>query len=291
MNTSWKGVVVAGGIGSRFAPITHAVNKQLLPIHDKPLIYYPLSMLMLSGLRDIALVTSPRDIESFRTLLGDGSQFGCSFTYIIQEEPKGIAHALACAKDFIEGSNVCLVLGDNIFFGQGMGRLLKASMQRHGWATVFGYHVAKPQRFGVIDFDSNRRVLSLEEKPEQPKTNYAVTGMYFYDDNVLDFISQLKPSARGELEITDLNKLYLEKKRLMVEVLGRGTAWFDISDPSSYLAANNFVESVETRQGLKIADLEEIAYKQGFIDAQQLEKLALKLKNTAYSQYLLNLIK
>ncbi len=290
MTTNWKGVIVAGGLGSRFAPITNAINKQLLPIYDKPLIYYPLSIMMLSGLREIAIVTSPRDIEAFKRLLGDGSQFGCFFTYILQEEPKGIAHALSCARDFIEGSNVCLLLGDNIFFGQGMGRIVNASMKRHGWATVFGYHVAKPHRFGVVDFDSNRRVISLEEKPQNPKTNYAVTGMYFYDNNVLEYIEQLKPSKRNELEITDLNKLYLENGRLMVEVLGRGTAWLDISDAESFIAANTFVQSVETRQGLKIACLEEIAYKMGYIDSEQLKKLGESLKQTSYSKYILSLL-
>ncbi len=290
MSTNWKGVIVAGGVGSRFAPITNAINKQLLPIYDKPLIYYPLSIMMLSGLRDIAIVTCPRDVHAFKLLLGDGSQFGCSFTYIIQEEAKGIAHALLCAKDFIEGSNVCLLLGDNIFFGQGMGRILNASMQRHGWATVFGYHVANPSRFGVVDFDSNRRVISLEEKPKVPKTNYAVTGMYFYDDNVLEYIAKLKPSKRGELEITDLNKLYLEKGRLMVEVLGRGTAWLDISDAESFIDANTFVQSVETRQGLKIACLEEVAYKMGYIDAAQLKKLGTVSEPTTYSKYILSLL-
>ncbi len=290
MSRNWKGVIVAGGVGSRFAPITNAINKQLLPIYDKPLIYYPLSIMMLSGLREVAIVTSPKDVSAFELLLGDGSQFGCSFTYIVQEEAKGIAHALWCAKDFIEGSNVCLLLGDNIFFGQGMGRLLNASMQRHGWATVFGYHVANPGRFGVVDFDSNRRVISLEEKPKNPKTNYAVTGMYFYDDNVLEYIEKLKPSKRGELEITDLNKLYLEKGRLMVEVLGRGTAWLDISDAESFINANTFVQSVETRQGLKIACLEEIAYKMGYIDAAQLKKLGTVPEPTSYSNYILSLL-
>ncbi len=290
MNTNWKGVIVAGGLGSRFAPITKAINKQLLPIYDKPLIYYPLSIMMLSGLREIAIVTSPRDLEAFKLLLGDGSQLGCKFEFIVQEEPKGIAHALSCAKNFIEGSNVCLLLGDNIFFGQGMGKILNASMKRHGWATVFGYHVANPQRFGVVDFDSNRRVISLEEKPTHPKTNYAVTGMYFYDDNVLEYISKLKPSKRNELEITDLNKLYLENGRLMVEVLGRGTAWLDISDAESYIAANTFVQSVETRQGLKIACIEEVAYKMGYIDAAQLKKLGTVSQATSYSNYILSLI-
>ncbi len=289
MNT-WKGVIVAGGVGSRFAPITNAVNKQLLPIHDKPLIYYPLSILMHAGLREIAIVTNPRDLPAFQALLGDGNQFGCSFQYFIQDEPKGIAHALACTRDFIEGSNVSLLLGDNIFFGQGMNRILSSAMQRHGWATVFGYHVAHPERFGVVDFDSNRRVISLEEKPLQAKTNYAVTGMYFYDSNVLEYIDSLEPSERGEYEITDLNRLYLEKNRLMVEVLGRGTAWFDISDAKSFVEANTFVRSVETRQGLKVACLEEIAYHNEYIDARQLKKLADNCKESSYSDYLYSLI-
>lgn len=290
MNTNWKGVILAGGVGSRFAPITYAVNKQLLPIHDKPLIYYPLSILMLAGLREIAIITTPRDVESFKLLLGDGNNFGCSFTYIIQEEARGIADALSCAKDFIQGNNIALLLGDNIFFGQGINRILNAAMQRQGWATVFGYHVADPQRFGVVDFDSNRRVISLEEKPENPKTNYAVTGMYFYDENVLDYISTLSPSSRGELEVTDLNRIYLEKGRLMVDILGRGTAWLDISDADSFTIANNFVQSVEARQGLKIACIEEIAFNMGYIDASQLRRQAEKLKGTEYSKYLLSLL-
>ncbi len=289
MNT-WKGVIVAGGTGSRFAPVTAGVNKHLLPIHDKPLIYYPLSILMQSGVRDIAIVTNPRDLEDFKSLLGDGRKLGCSFTYFVQEEPLGIAHALACAKPFIEGHNVCLLLGDNIFFGQGLERILTASMHRQGWATVFGSHVAYPERLGVVEFDSNNRVISIEEKPQNPKTNYAVTGMYFYDENVLDYIATLKPSARNELEITDLNTVYLEKGRLMVEILGRGTAWLDISDAESFVAANTFVQSVETRQGLKIACLEEIAFRMQYIDARQLKKNADAMKASSYAEYLYSLL-
>ncbi len=290
MRTKWKGVIVAGGLGSRFAPITNAVNKHLLPIYDKPLIYYPISVLMSAGIQEIIIVVNPNDLQSFQNLLGDGSKYGCSFIYVVQEEARGIAHALLCTKEHVQGNNVCLLLGDNIFFGQGMERLLNASMQRTGWATVYGYHVAEPERFGVVEFDINNRVISLEEKPEKPKTSYAVTGLYFYDDKVFDYIEELSPSDRGELEITDLNRLYLEKGRLMVEILGRGTAWLDISDAESFVVANSFIQSVESRQGLKIACIEEIAYHMDYIDARQLRRLAESLAPTAYSKYLLNLL-
>jgi len=286
-----KGIILAGGSGTRLFPITIPVSKQLLPVYDKPMIYYPLSVLMLANIRDILIITTPQDSDGFKKLLGDGSQFGIRLNYTIQENPNGLAEAFIIGEDFINDDSVCLILGDNIFYGQGLVDKLRSAVQRTDKATVFGYYVNNPERYGVAEFDKDMNVISLEEKPKHPKSNYAVTGLYFYDNDVVDIAKNITPSARGELEITDVNKTYLERNKLMLEILGRGYAWLDTGTYESLLEAGSFVEVIERRQGLKIACLEEIAYGKGFINREQLLKQADKLKNSQYGQYLLQLSK
>ena len=286
----WKGIVLAGGSGTRLHPLTLSVSKQLMPIYDKPMIYYPLSMLMFSGIRDICVISTPRDLPLFRDLLKDGSQWGCRFTYTPQEKPEGIAQAFLLARDHIAGSNTCLILGDNIFFGHGLDRQLAGAMRHEAGATIFGYHVRDPERYGVVEFDKNRQVVSIEEKPAKPKSSYAVTGLYFYDDRVADIAAGIRPSARGELEITDVNNAYLAEGKLRVELMGRGVAWLDTGTHESLLAASTFVQAVEVRQALKVACLEEIAWRQGYISSSQLEALAAPLAKTEYGKYMLALL-
>ena len=286
MKCDWKGIVMAGGSGVCLHPITVGLSKQLLPIYDKPMIYYPISVLMLSGIRDILIITTPRDLLSFQTLLGDGAQFGVSFEYAVQREPSGLAQAFVIGESFIIGKRVALVLGDNIFYGHQFSDYLKAAINREVGATIFGYHVNNPENFGVIGFDDNGEINSLDEKPIDPASNWAATGLYFYDDNVLEISKSILPSSRGELEITDINKVYLKKGDLTVDLLGRGFAWLDTGTPESLLDAGHFVQTVEQRQGLKIACLEEIAYHQGWISNQRLMQQAEKYKQTSYGEYL-----
>jgi len=286
-----KGIILAGGSGTRLHPLTHSLSKQLLPVYDKPMIYYPLSVLMLAGIQDILIITTPHDQQSFINLLGSGNQWGLNLEYKTQPNPDGLAQAFILGEEFIGNDSVSLVLGDNIFYGHGMDKLLKNATQQDKGATVFGYYVKDPERYGVVDFDDNGHAIALEEKPENPTSNYAVTGLYFYDNDVIDIAKSIKPSPRGELEITDVNKFYLERDALNVEVMGRGFAWLDTGTHTSLLQAANFIQVMEERQGLKIACLEEIAYRQGFINAEQIERLANPLLKSGYGEYLMNLLK
>ena len=286
-----KGIILAGGSGTRLHPLTHSLSKQLLPVYDKPMIYYPLSVLMLAGIQDILIITTPHDQQSFINLLGSGNQWGLNITYEAQPNPDGLAQAFIIGEQFIGNDSVSLVLGDNIFYGHGMDKLLDNAMQQEKGATVFGYYVKDPERYGVVDFDDNGHAINLEEKPENPKSNYAVTGLYFYDNDVIDIAKSIKPSPRGELEITDVNKVYMERGDLNVEVMGRGYAWLDTGTHASLLQASNFIQVMEERQGLKIACPEEIAFTKGFIDAAQIESLAGHLLKGGYGEYLMGLIK
>ena len=286
----YKGIVLAGGSGSRLHPITSGTSKQLLPIYDKPMIYYPLSVHMLSGIRDILIISTPLDLPFYEKLLGDGSQFGLSISYAVQPSPDGLAQAFLIGKEFIGNNNVSLVLGDNIFFGPNFSDALIQAGNRNVGATIFGYYVDDPERFGVMEIDSNNNVIKLEEKPTNPKSNYAVTGLYFYDNDVVDIASELKPSARGELEITDVNSIYLSQNSLEAVILGRGFSWLDTGTPDSLLEAGMFVQMVEKRQGLKIACLEEIAYSNQWISGDQVQELAKKYTNSEYGKYLLKIL-
>lgn len=288
---NYKGIILAGGSGTRLHPLTLSVSKQLMPVYDKPMIYYPLSVLMLAGIRDVLVITTPHDQYAFQNLLGSGAQWGMGISYAVQPSPDGLAQAFLIGEEFIGDSPVALVLGDNIFYGHGMGDLLKSATSKEKGATVFGYYVRDPERYGVVSFDKNGKAVEIEEKPENPKSNYAVTGLYFYDNKVIDIAKQIKPSDRGELEITDLNKVYLKNEELAVEVMGRGYVWLDTGTHNSLMSAANYIQVVEERQGLKVACPEEIAFRQGFITAQQLEKLAYPLEKSGYGRYLLELLK
>jgi glucose-1-phosphate thymidylyltransferase len=285
--TTKKGIVLAGGSGTRLYPITRAASKQLLPVYDKPMIYYPLSTLMLAGIRDVLIITTPEDADQFRRLLGDGAQWGIKLSYAVQPRPEGLAQAFVIGADFIGNDNVALVLGDNIFFGHGLPDMLRAAAARKSGATVFAYQVSDPQRYGVVSFDKSGKALMLEEKPEAPRSNWAVTGVYFYDSDVVRLAKSLKPSKRGELEITDLNRLYLDAGKLAVERMGRGFAWLDTGTFESLLSASSFVQTLEQRQGVKIACLEEIAYRMGTIGKEQLVRIAREMQKSGYGEYLL----
>jgi glucose-1-phosphate thymidylyltransferase len=285
-----KGIVLAGGSGTRLHPVTEAVSKQLLPVYDKPMIYYPLSALMLAGIRDILVISTPADTPRFEQLLGSGERWGVSIQYAVQPSSDGLAQAFLIGKDFLAGQGCCLVLGDNLFFGHDLAKLLRSASQRNEGATVFAYAVQDPQRYGVVEFDENRKAISLEEKPSKPRSRYAVTGIYFYDDQIVGVAESIRPSPRGELEITDVNRWYLERGQLTTELLGRGMAWLDTGTHDSLLEASLFIQTIEKRQGLKVACLEEIAYRQGFIDASQLQALAVRMEKSTYGEYLKRVI-
>jgi glucose-1-phosphate thymidylyltransferase len=286
----WKGIILAGGAGTRLYPITQGVNKQLLPVYDKPMIYYPLSVLMLAGIREILIISTPQDLGRFSNLLGDGSHLGLKFSYAGQPRPEGLAQAFLIGRDFIGKDRVCLILGDNIFYGHGLPKILQRTVQLEKGGLIFGYWVKEPQRYGVVEFDRSGKVLSIEEKPRRPKSNYAVPGLYFYDNDVIAIASRLQPSDRGELEITDINREYLQRGELHLELLGRGFAWLDMGTPESLLEAGSFIETIEKRQGLKVACVEEVAYRMGFIDAEQIRKLAGFYQANDYGKYLLGLL-
>ncbi|MBN2657981.1 MAG: glucose-1-phosphate thymidylyltransferase RfbA [Spirochaetales bacterium] len=285
-----KGIILAGGSGTRLYPATKSICKQLLPIYDKPMIYYPLSTLMLAGIKEVLIISTPQDTPRFEDLLGDGAKLGMKLSYAVQDAPNGLAEAFIIGKDFVGGDSVALVLGDNLFYGHDFARMVKRASSQDDGATVFGYYVTDPERYGVVDFDDEGNALSLEEKPENPKSNYAVVGLYFYDNDVIDIACNLKPSPRGELEITDVNKVYLERKKLKVELMGRGFAWLDTGTHRSLLEASQYVEVIEARQGLKIACIEEIAYREGFIGLDQLNELAEELRKSSYGEYLVKLV-
>lgn len=284
-----KGIILAGGAGTRLYPITNSISKQMLPVYDKPMIYYPLSVLMLAGIRDILVISTPRDLPGFRNLLGDGSSLGIKFSYIEQPSPGGLAQAFILGENFIGKEKVCMILGDNIFYGHGFGNTLLSTAKLKKGAAIFGYYVTDPERYGVVEFDSHKRPVSIEEKPSNPKSNYAVTGLYFYDNTVIEKAKSLKPSPRGELEITDLNRIYLEEGDLEVKLMGRGMAWLDTGTYESLLQAANFIATLEQRQGLKASCIEEIAYKRGFISREQLLAVAQPYKNSQYGQYLIRI--
>jgi glucose-1-phosphate thymidylyltransferase len=284
-----KGIILAGGAGSRLYPLTHVVSKQLLPVYDKPLIYYPLSTLMLSGIREVLVISTPADLPRFEQLLGDGSRWGISLEYAVQPNPEGLAQAFIIGREFVGSSPVALILGDNIFYGHGFGSALREAVSREEGATVFGYYVRDPERYGVVEFEGDGRVVGFEEKPERPRSHYAVTGLYFYDNQVLDIAANLEPSARGELEITDVNIEYMRRGQISVELLGRGMAWLDTGTHESLQQATNFIETIEQRQGLKVSCPEEISYRMGYIDADDLSRLAEPMKNSTYGRYLLEI--